>query len=537
MAGGVLLVLSALLRPFVSHWPGSSEPKKKPAVTETRQSALPPTTAPARQEIREKELKPKHVQSLQNSDVFLSPQHDLRIVMKMDDLKSDLARYHTVYYGNHFRLDELGCGDPPLSFRINRKPMLTLSGWLRKNGAYGTRIALNTHVYAKVYGTCIRENPSVRVPVRLMADVSEIETAKDIKLTGQMYIGTLIRFLDRSFPLSGDLHQPVQSLNGLVVQLKPVQGVNFDFGKLENGAWISNGTKKIVPLMLNAGSFGGESSDNRYFIVDASVGGEKQLLPFTTKAEQVADFEWDLPIFDDATIGISIGPGLFGKVESGRPGTGVFNHLLPVRITGETDHKAGRAKYEIILDGAETTFVAYKGTPAIKVKLTATRARVWKIKGGRIIGTGKVIKEVHGDVVFAEVKVEDGRLSFKVADLDIDLTPFFELIPIKLSIGELEEALNGGKIDLANVKTEHRFELPRCPNLGYEKFQPAGDHPSCGYRSRHELPGYLSLMGNDRHNGKVGTKVKLDLDSLTVRRWGERLQMGMRMTVEDIRLE
>src|SRR5437879_540832 len=96
------------------------------------------------------------------AQTFMSPQHDIRVVIALDMPKQELMQFYNVQYGDTIRLGEFGCGDPRFLVTVNETPRFNASGLLKPDGSYGTMLHLFTGLNAKIYETCFGFNqPSV----------------------------------------------------------------------------------------------------------------------------------------------------------------------------------------------------------------------------------------------------------------------------------------------------------------------------------------------------------------------------------------
>lgn len=136
---------------------------------------------------------------------------------------------------------------------------------------------------------------------------------------------------------------------------------------------------------------------------------------------------------------------------------------------------------------------------------------------------------------FDGLRIGQGELSFRVANVKIEVGSDSTSSPGKILRKQLEEAINGRKIELGSVRGGYTFQLPTCAFLRRERFEIVSHGGLCGDGG--ELAGQLRIMGNDRNSGKVGTRVKLDSDTLSRRIQDGKLQVAGKLKMGDITLE
>src|SRR5258708_17377923 len=453
--------------------------------------------------------------------------HDLRIVLGLDVPKRSIRDFYDIYYGHNIRLGEFGCGDPRFLVHLNEVPRFSATGWLAPDGRYGTLVNLFSGINAKIYERCFwLDQPSVGGTFNIRANLDRVSDSTTIPLYGEFSSGALAQVLGITFPFQMSVPIPMQPANAIPIKLpdQPVNGVDFDFGKYENGQWTSLGKEKDVPVTMNAWSFGGDATDNSYLVVDASIGDPRQTQFSTTEAASNY-LASDLPVWSGAgNSGISVNDSLFGSAAPGETGSGLLGQLLPIRVTGQSDYQIlwwhRTAKWEAILDGARVQLTQFNGAEAMKVSFTSTHACLIEVKA-RKNGDFCFPLVATATAIFDRLSTAGGSLKFRVADFKVELRDKCFLIPIRLSSGELEQSLNGGSITLATVNHSFTFGLPDCIDTGYEKFK--ADYFACGDPDQK-----IGTLSFEKGYGTGHQSVTLYLNDLNaqLRRDNNRLQLS-----------
>lgn len=432
------------------------------------------------------------------AQVYRSPQHDLRMMIALDKTQNIVRSFYDVYYGDTIRLGEFGCGDPRFLVHVNEVPKFTAAGWLGQDGSYGTQVSLFTGVNAKIYEQCFfLDQPSVGGTGRIGASLSRVSELSDLELKGSFSIGALAEVLGITFPFSKKVALPLKP-NAFPIDLGSANGVDLEFGEFKGGVWETACPKKQknIPIVINVGSFGelgvfahdGSSRGDAFLVTDVSIGAQPRYREYAgpnARKEQEADFREDSPLSSAEPargVGISLADSFFGEASSGGSSSGFLGELLPIRVRGETEYtlfcRKRRIRYEVVLSEASVEFDPNSpaNSPAINVRFGAGYAAVRDVStvaGRTILGPAQLVRKVVARARFDQFGYDPATSSFRfrVSYFGVDLQVRKALVPIKLSAGGLEKALNGGVIRLATIDLRVPMELPPCIWIGYEKFK------------------------------------------------------------------
>jgi len=399
---------------------------------------------------------------------FLSPQHDIRLTLDFAFLSNEIAKFYGIGYGDTIHIGP-PCGDPRFLVEINEVPKLNQKGYLYYNGSFGTNVTLNLVGKAQLYGYCFSQNPSIGAGANLAASVANINNATSISVSGLAYIkGIALLWPFMYYPFHFDIPFEGKPLSRIPIKLEDSETAQFDFGAFQNGQWVSTGKEKDLSLTVNAGGISSTSSQGNFLIADAAIGTKFSTKSFPNAPAAQADFAADLPIWDPSSqkIGLSISRGFFGTASPDKPGTGAFGFLLPIRVQGTLDRRILffhiRKKYEVFIDGAETTFEPHEGSTAVRVNLSSSRWTITNADSKRATPKSGPIKDVTASILFDRFVLDDELLKFRVADFRLKIRTKWLAFPITLSSGQLQDSLNGGTVPLAGFKNSFSIDLPSC---------------------------------------------------------------------------
>lgn len=485
------------------------------------------------------------------SQTFLSPQHDVRVALLAKVPGGVLERFGSVCYGHWIRLGDFGCGDPKFRLHIGEgcpdrdmqlegckdlneeprgyKPKFAAQGSLDKDGKYSTRLTVDTTWLAKIYGVCLGFScPSVGGRLTTECIAGHLENGGTLDFKGKLSIGPWQFIKPLTFDVSFSTPLPLTPLQRLPVVLTPSPGSAMEFGRFTNGSWISEGKSKEVPLWLNAGSFGGDSAHNAQIVMDGTVGTAPRTRPFSSQADARREFESDLPLWEDASIGVSFSQSFFGEAAPGSQGSGLLSKLLPIRISGSVPYRflfwAGALDFETFLDGAVVKLGKGKTADTVTIELSSSRSSVRRVSHGRS-GAGAPQSgkgTVAGKIVLDHIHFKDGFLRFRVADFRLKVGSHLGWIPLRRWTLPLQSALGGGAIPVAKSIGPMEFALPECvgtPEVrlkALRKCNPADDGNW-----------YLSFAG-----GTQKQTITIDEQSLRVRLAGNSIQASLKLKIQ-----
>lgn len=438
--------------------------------------------------------------------------HDLRVVVSMAIPKS-ISAFGDVRYGDTIRLGEFGCGDPRFLVHVNEAPSLKASGWRADDGSYGTNLSLTAGLNAKVFGNCFFMNePSVGGSVRLTSGLSDLSGKASLPIVGEVSLGALADVLGIGFPFGIEAPLPAAPPASIEVELRKWLNTSLDFGTLAGTEWRSAGNKKVIPVSTQAWSMGGAAADNAYFVIDGTIRQQAFHNAASPTAAQAA-LEEDLPIWGSGNIGVSISTTFFSRLS---------RELLPIRMRGSASYSIllwkGEMPYELVLDGAHAELIDHEGAGAIKLKLTASRAALGEpAHKTSWISPSNVVQSASATILLDRLAFVPGSLAFRVADFHVDLQSSFGPFGVHLSSGRLQQALNGGRISIANV-ADATFAIPACVNTNYIKLK-ARRH-TCD--DPDQRIGWLSF-----ESGRQSIKVAVQPGSLRLRILKGRLQASL----------
>lgn len=490
--------------------------------------------------------------------VFQSPQHDVRVALDMSFPQHIFESFYGLYYGNTIRLGEFGCGDPKFLIHVNQEVELTAKGSLSAAGTYGSSLDLATGLNAKIYDTCFgMTTPSVGGFGHLGNNFGNVTSLTGLTLNGLFSISSLAYVLGISFPVQNTIQLPF-SLSSIPIDLSQTPaGIVLDFVEPTNGHWEHTCPcqHKDIPITVNVGSFGqlgtfadGNSRGDSRLIIDGTVDNQRYL-PFDTNTAQIEDFQSDNPVPFGSTatapnIGVSVKDSFFGE-RSKSAQTGFLGALLPIRVTGQHDFKVlwwkKTIQYEVVLDGAAVSVTQdQNGTPIANVSLSSGYASIRSVKsknGHLIVGPERFIKRVSANATFDRFGFDWNAkaIGFRVSDFGLKIKTSWFIFPIRLSAGQLEEALNHGMIDVAQLTKSFDVGLGPCLYTGYDKFKSSAtsycdpNHPTF----QGQVIGSLSYEPEGEYGGggvpPPSHTVSIDPTSLEIMRRPDAIHMRLRL--------
>lgn len=217
-------------------------------------------------------------------------------------------------------------------------------------------------------------------------------------------------------------------------------------------------------MTTNVGSLGGASLDNDTLLIDLSIGVPKTA-KVLSQPDAAAYYSSDIPLWNNRPLGITVRNSFFGSAGPNQPTVGFLGALLPIRAAGVLPGIL-HEHFEIVFDGASASFTSQNTEPGMLLELTTTYARI-----GRkilVVGRGTPIKSVTARALLDRIDLENGILSFHVADFRILIRSHFVVFPIRLKSKDLQHALNNGEIPLMPIPPTV-IALPVCVYTGYEK--------------------------------------------------------------------
>jgi hypothetical protein len=398
-----------------------------------------------------------------SATAYRAPKPDIRLVFDAGLLKKAVSGFLNYKLGEWIRLGEYGCGDRTM-FDVHLKdpaPLLTTRGFLNPDGSYGTTLGLVATARAQVHG-CLFD-PLADGQASLGTTVGQYNGGA-LPVSGGININ-LGNIFNRYFPLVFQV--PIPSLPSLPIDLPPVTGATLEFGTFDGNTFTPapQPTHKDVPFTINIASYGESFTSNGVLVIDATV-GQPQTAVLTNAADSKAYYTSDTPLWNQNNLGVTVHDSFFGQAGNAKPSTGLLGSLFPIRVKGNTIGSFKKS-FEIVFDGASIQFVQHEGADALQVTLTTTYAKIGN--GKPILGHGKPINKIQASILLDRIQATNGKLNFRVADFRIKIRTWFFIFPIKLSSGQLQQALNNGQIPLTgNVNLP--LSLPNCINTNFDKF-------------------------------------------------------------------
>jgi len=400
---------------------------------------------------------------------FLSPQHDLRLAIDFGFLRSEIAKFYGVGYGDTIDLTAPKCGYSHFSVSINEAPLLTSKWVFNYNGSFGANIIFTPAAIAQSGPCLFNDHPSIGAGANLRASLTNVSNIDSIPVSGTAYIkGLAVLWPFMIYPFRFDIPFEGKPLSKIPIKLTDSAATQLDYGSFQNSVWVSLGKEKDLPLIVNAGGVSKMVPQGDFLLADAAIGSAFPTKPFPSAQQAQSDFGADLPLWDpNQKIGLSINRSFFGSASPDKPGTGLFGFLLPIRVQGTVDKQILffhiKKKYEVFLDGAIAAFEPHEGSTAVRVNLSTSKWTISDGKGSKqSAAQSGPIKSVTASVLFDRFMLDNEVLKFRVADFRLKIRTSWFVFPITLSSGDLENNLNGGTVPLAGFKNRFSIDLPNC---------------------------------------------------------------------------
>lgn len=454
---------------------------------------------------------------------FKAPSYDLRVVLDGDFLQNVLAyAAGSPDYGDILRVGELGCGDPSLSLALTEGPRLRFDGSLNTaTGTYRTDFGLHFGLRGDLGTECLGIK-QVSATTNVRAGLGRISQMDTLDLSGTAYLNTwgsnplvvISTIFGYPVPIQQKLDVPFRALSEIPVELSSEGTTVLDFGRLcakHCSGWISEGSRKTIPLNLNVGSFGKSNFEgDRYVAVDVTFGATPAPpVEFNSPFFAAKEFARDVPIWKHETngdmarnFGFSVrdtafaevkacyaGTDMFGTPVTCDPGRGLLAQLLPVRAKGRIPITPALAvDYVVILDSASVARVGSDGSTKFVATIRSSSAgvRIVNPSNGNVIATVNP-KNVGATMTISQPKWLDGGLLFPIDELYLTMGLEYIGVPAVIKSPNLARHVNNGRI-VVPVGTESSVvEMPPCLELG-PKFK--SRNFACGFPGKRV--GFLS---------------------------------------------
>jgi hypothetical protein len=251
-------------------------------------------------------------------------------------------------------------------------------------------------------------------------------------------------------------------------------GASFEFGELRNDQWVSGGKTKSIPIRNSFYGVNGQDAANRCetpfyhepnvaepdradqpcpedvlanrlaeqglvdprrsrlngtdiswnrnlvhaIVADAAIGDYKTSIVGTAREGEQA-LAAPIPIFDGGSLGVSLGPGLFGSAAPGRMPTGILGAALPIRMSGRAQNGGKDYDYEVFLTRASVMFTTIDGKPGVVMDLSTDKARVAQVG---VVGDN-LFQSLEFRVAWTDLQISpaDGKVSMKLASAQVIL--------------------------------------------------------------------------------------------------------------------
>jgi len=393
------------------------------------------------------------------------PNPDLRIAIDVAPLQQAVRGFQHYKMGQWMQFGEFKCGDRNVFWAIVREPpFFGLAQW-RDGALPGTTIRAALDVRAELNGCFF--DPRVDARAELALSVGRLNGGQ-VAVPGS-FGGTFGPYR-WNVPFSLTIKLPAE-LSTVSVTVSDGADYKLEFGTGSVDKWTPTSDPKTrqVPISVRVSSFGGDPANQRYLIVDGTVGSERVFKLANAAAEQKFH-ESDLPLWEGRNLGVTVRDSFFGEAAPGKAPAGLLGQILPMRAKLTLQRKILSWNFEreadIVFDGASVRHIQHDGSDAFEVMLSSSSAQVG---GTRLAAAdGKFLSGITGRVVLDRLRVEEGIIRFRVADFRVLVESSVLLIPVKFSSGALESALNGGKVDLGRI-ADTALSLPGCVDAG-EKF-------------------------------------------------------------------
>jgi hypothetical protein len=256
----------------------------------------------------------------------------------------------------------------------------------------------------------------------------------------------------------------------------------MEFGRFENGSWVVASPPKqrsvflrsfvtgIGGRPLTAGPYEGKGEDDPILVVDADIGAQRGV-SVGSASEAAAEFGRVNPLWKSQHVaGLAIRASLFGSGNQVPTGEGFFGTLLPIRIEGVEDTGIGPVGYEMFLTGARAAFASIEGKDRLIVDFVAEKPRLFRPTERAVTpstGAGPhVVAQLVADLPTIHA---DGTVTVRIVQFKLQLKGRVGLVEICLDPAGLEDAINNGTFEIADVAPEVELGLPDCLDTGVDR--------------------------------------------------------------------
>jgi hypothetical protein len=387
---------------------------------------------------------------------FHAPVPDIRVAVALPPLQVALARLKNLQYHGLIMLEGYGCG--PRSeylLELREAPLLDAAySFNPANGDYAASISSTVESRFSIHcGAILINNGYFDIHTELKTTVGSVPVSGfSIPYTSKITNSGLFNQLLTDHFLHDDsihVNLPFDQPGVIPLCIEPQQRVTLTFQSPDAVTDATGRTCRPLPYQVHIG--GVDSPAGKTLLLDLFVDSPK-VVPMATQAEAMKLFAGNMPLFEQkSAIGLSVATSFFGEyANNGQTASGLLKHFLPLRVKTTVNGRFLFWKYsktiEALLDEGHVDF-ASDGTALL------TLSSHWlSVNGGSpIVSAHSPIKQVTGRVAIDRLRSDGGSFAFRIADFKLRLktTPF--VMPITLSSGNLEGALNHGRIDLTGI--------------------------------------------------------------------------------------
>lgn len=291
----------------------------------------------------------------------------------------------------------------------------------------------------------------------------------------------------------GDPIGPFLEMNSSIeIRLSDTRDISAEFGRFEGNMWIPDEKPKSRSIRVYSSIHGsgpdnvvGGDGDLKVKDMTALVGNfvvdERFFLPTDSLNEAAEHYELPSEFDPDNTLfQISLSDSFFAKTTIGGSRSGLFNSLLPIKLSGSVD---GR-DVEIALTDADAKFAQIGGKDVIAVGFKV-----------RSISTGAYIQRSSATMLFSIPNVQGNQLVTELvsARVQVDTKDFDGSICLDWLI---DDNFQLELFSLANFSEKIDFELDDCLEFKDDEIIPertCSNGKSRGAASRHGMMNNVRL--------------------------------------------
>lgn len=442
---------------------------------------------------------------------FLSPQHDIRFSLDFRLIEDAISSFNGASYRGHINLDDIWCGNPEIFLDI-QNPALSGNGLINfSNGTYSFNMNSSVDVRVHVNKDAVEGSCKFDCTTQCNghANIGKENYKREIPIKGEC---KLCGIFNNNFTIPLGIPIPL-GFSNFTINLTPTSlgepnKIDLEFGKFIGEQWVSAGKEKAIPVFSNVGGIRGSDGVSN-LIIDCIIGEETKTVSFNDINAARADFEKDLPKWDDVKLGLSTSKTFYDEL---------FKRLLPIKVWGKQQSKDLLVNFEIYLMDADIKFNEQNGVPIVEITLSSSNGKVWSSNENKI-----VLKNINAFIAMYTPSIEkNGDIIHKVKEctlkIDIETEESTETSTVTLTT-DLEGALNNNKLNIGNIQPNILINLPFCINTGVKQI--TSDIVDCNNNST----GIMALVRSK------DCYLNIDISKFKVRVRDDKYQIGFPVTI------